>query len=531
MADQQPNESTLSFGNLKFNLSLLYQALERKDEDKKETDKRTTRKKRPTSIQDKDLLETFNRSRLQRFYSILDLNLFYDTLCSLYNKSDLQKIWKNVLNKSAFPPPSASGKEPSKKDFICHILCEPTLLKQNIQEFQIISDPQNFQLYFPGYDNGTYDINHIPEFLKDTWGKPEEKRDSNIEALRKKQEEMNQLLEQKKKLDNMIAELIASGATIPGQDNPNTSNTNQSTSSQSTQSIIPSNQSQSQTSTDILTIATALTDAIKSIVPKQIETPESLDHAAAKSFLRSGKMDKVKDFKLVKPTDQIKILCFEYYEMSVIVATLDDIDNTTEQLNPIAPGIQLFKQESKLKGKGYGCEAFLAAFTTLADWAAIFAPNKAAMITRHQKILQKYKRIHSFSALHHFSNHIRQNSTGKDANWVDEKVMDEAYRFHLHNDRCDKPVYPYLTDTPIPSPFQFAKPKRKRNFSDGEHSEFFTGAEEAEDTREEERGKRRDRDRGRRTPNSKQRPKKTLQKFLSRKTMHFRPRRKMQIRT
>src|SRR5882757_937331 len=106
----------------------------------------------------------------------------------------------------------------------------------------------------------------------------------------------------------------------------------------------------------------ALADALKSLAHKPVEASESLDQAAAAALLKSGKMEQFRDFKLLKKTDKIKILTVEYFELSAVVATLDNIDNSTDELTPIAPGVPLYREESKLKNKGFGWEALQNAF-------------------------------------------------------------------------------------------------------------------------------------------------------------------------
>lgn len=161
------------------------------------------------------------------------------------------------------------------------------------------------------------------------------------------------------------------------------------------------------------------------------EEDETSDTKKAKILLRSGKMDVHRDFKSLNRTIQIKILTFQFYDIIHIIGTMDGIVEKPES-REIAPNVFVTTKQADLGKKGFGWTPFYKAFSVLARWALVFAPEKVSMILEHQSKLDSYQRArYPFTRLVHWSNYIRKQSFGKNANWVDPVVTEEAFRMFL----------------------------------------------------------------------------------------------------
>jgi hypothetical protein len=183
------------------------------------------------------------------------------------------------------------------------------------------------------------------------------------------------------------------------------------------------------------------------------EPEETLEIREAKKFLRSGKMDEMfpKCFKLLAKGTKIKILTLDYFLMIEVVAVMDGITEKSV-CNEIAPSVFITSKQVNLEKKGYTFSNFCRALTKVARYISVYNPDKTAMILAHLDTICEWERAgYTYDNIVNASNFVRQQSTGKTANWADPTILDQAFRLHVATNRTPMA---YLTDRPIAEPFR-----------------------------------------------------------------------------
>lgn len=400
------------------------------------------KKKKSNEKAEKEKIALFNSSRLKFCYSKLDLNFYAEVLAENFQKDALaraaaeaheegeQKDWK------------------TKRDIILYLITKPIFVEKERGEWKIVINKQAYKEYFDS------EIPPLPNPDTEVESSTLDEGNDNLSELqriRKREEEKDRLialrLELDEKLDKMNREAEREAhikdrhKVISGEN-------------KHTRTLRPS-QAQ-HTGIEAKTgggrqniVRTGLTMAAKdtSTSEKKEETVTTEEDKATK-ILNSGVMKKFRDFAMLSKQDQRKILSFEYVDMLKIIATQDDI-RSDPKTKEIFPGLQVMTKTDRLQGKGFGPQGLMQGLWVLIKWYSACYPEKVPMIVEFQDNISKYLRAqYTFPQLVSYTEYIRKNSTGPDANWADKQIETEAFRLHLNIGRerrsfiTNRPIYP-----------------------------------------------------------------------------------------
>ena len=191
-------------------------------------------------------------------------------------------------------------------------------------------------------------------------------------------------------------------------------------------------------------------DELETEKKKSGKDGDSADTRWAREFLATGKMDVFPEFKMLPSATKIKILCFEFFDFKQILAAKDGLFENPKKSAQLLPGVTVTTDATDFEDRGFNWNAFNECFTTLLSWATVFATDKMKMIIDFHTEVQTYGRRYELSQIVYFSNHVRRNSTGRKANWMDTALLDKAYRLTLANSRDPKP---FLNNFPLKPQF------------------------------------------------------------------------------